>query len=313
MSNKVNSKKTKSKKEIIKSEKEQAIEQARNAENFLPLYSDCYFAKKKRTGSMGLTVSIYAGILFGMLSFASKFKFTLAVVLLILSVVVALYQIFLARYIMDWRKVPGTKLQPDGAIKRSMFGMERKISYSDLQQDISNGHMCYGDTAIQVGKGKNKLFFHYEIGDSIAQKHVNLCYRVLQKYITVKLLPFEKSGLELLDKKYYYDKNRKKQTISLCIALLLFYVYVGGGGLKTVENAIFCTLIFVPWECFSLYVLSKNAFLTKANHEKLQKFLNTCQDVKLKGNLKGKYSGWVRFILMAMLVIAGNSFIILAL
>lgn len=311
MSNKVSSKKNK--KEIIKSGKEQAIEQARNAENFLPLYSDRYFAKKKQTGSMWLTVSIYVGILFGMLSFASKFQFTLAVVLLILSVVVALYQIFFARYIMDWRKMPGTKLQPDGAIKQSMFGMERKISYSDLQQDISDGHMCYGDTAIQVGKGKNKLFFHYEIGDSVAQKHINTCYRELQKYLTVKLLPFEKSGLELLDKKYYYDKSRKRQTLSLCIASLFFYAYVAGGGLKTIEDVIFPTLLLMPWECFSLYVLSKNAFLTKANHEKLQKFLNTCPDVKRKGNLKGKYSGWVRFILMAMLVIAGNSFMILAL
>lgn len=298
---------------MIKSEKEQTIEKARNAENFLPLYADYYFEKKKRSGSMWLTVSIYACIMFGMLSFASEFKFNLAVVLLIFFVLVVLYQIFLAKHLMNWQKMLGAKLQPDGAIKQNMFGMKRKISYYDLQQDISDGYMCYGDTAIQVGKGKNKLSFHYEIGDSIAQKHVNACYRELQKYLTVKLLPFKKSGLELLDKKYYYDKSRKRQTISLCIALLLFFAYVAGGGLKTTEDAIFSTLFLVPWECFSLYVLSKNAPLTKENHEKLQEFLNAYPDVKLKGNLKGKYSGWIRFILMAVLVIACNSFIILAL
>lgn len=299
---------TKSKKATLKSEKETAIERARNAKNFLPLYSNYYFEKKNLSGRKWLLIAVYVMIMFGIISYASEFQSSVITFFLILSVLVVLYQMLAAGWIKNRKKLLGTWLQPDGAVKQNLFGIERKISYYDLEQEIAGGHMRYGDTGIRVGKGRNRLVFHYEIGDSSAQKHVEECYRELQRYIKVKLLPYEKKGLELLDKKFYYERNRRNHTISLCIALLVFFAYAAGSSLKIMEEAVFPTLLLMPWECFSLYILSRNAALSRDNHEKLQELLDTYPGV----NLKGKYAGWVRYILMTVLVIAGNCLIVFA-
>ena len=174
--------------------KDTEIEELRLKEHFLPLYSDYYFEKKRGKRDGVLSICVVAFILFLLINVFTKFENTFPIVCFIIVLFVIFYNTVFFDKIMKKKKMLGFFLRPDGVTGNDYFGRSKRISYIDLRQDILNGHMKYEETGITVGNGRNKMVFHYEIGDSKAQKHVQECYEELERYIQIKLRPYEKKG-----------------------------------------------------------------------------------------------------------------------
>lgn len=295
------------KKQETKADKERTIEQARREEYFLPKYSDYYFEKQKAVSLWSLLGYVYVSIIF-LLIIAESNDLSASFVWICLAIigVGVLYLCVLKKYINQRKMLYGAQIMPEGIVVKGAWGYEHRISYYDLQQEIAQGHMKYADTGIELGKGKNKLTFHYEIGDSAAQKHVKKCYAQLQKYIIEKLIPYEKQGLELLDKRYFYAKSRRRYLILLGVASFIFFVFVRAGVIVTILGAVIYSPMIGGLEYFGLFRLSKNAVLTMQNYDKMQQML----EEHPKMQFRGKYVGWIGFLVAAVLVLLWNLWLV---
>ncbi|MBQ6888781.1 MAG: hypothetical protein IJN54_14870 [Lachnospiraceae bacterium] len=286
-------------------EKKSTIESVRTAEGFLPEYSDFYFERKKQPSFFKYILS-YLFIIFLICLIDIDYNNKKSPgFLTIIGIAVLLYQLFIKKHIIDHKKLYGAKLEYHGIVKVSAYGEQPPVSYQEIEQAVAAGDFRYEDTGLRIGSGTQKLLFHYEIGDSIAQKHVEECYALLQKHLNIKLPPFEKKGLDLLDRKYFYEKKCKTHTISLICALIIFFIYYSAS-VRHISNMYFLASLFCPWECFSLYCLSKNGKLAVRNRMLLQKAFQDYPQVRFGW----QYAGYAHFLITALLLILGNYFII---
>ena len=296
----------KEKKLSKKAQKAAAIEALRTEDGFLPQYSDFYFEKKKQF-SIGYNIKYILGYLLVILffngivqDFGSRFW---SVYLCIIISLVTYY--IIKKAVINRQMKCGTRLEEYNFIKTGFFGEKPPISYSVIEQAVSAGDIHYGKTGLRIGHGAGKLVFHYEIGDSKAQKHMEECHTILQHHLTSKLPPFEKKGLDLLDRKYFYEKSRRTHTISLLCALLGFLIFYSAGIPQT-EGLFIIAMIFCIWECLSIYYLGKSGKLSERNHVCLQKEFADYPNAKFGW----KYTGYTYFIVVSVIVICVNYWII---
>ncbi len=299
---------TQVKKQSKRAQRAAALKALRTAEGFLPQYSDFSFAKDQLLSYWRFLFS-YLFIIFFIalhdIALAEEFVVFLKHVILWFIIIFVLYSLVLSPLLLRRRKKCGARLEEYNIVKTGLFGQKPPISYSVIEQAVRAGDIHYGKTGLQIGHGSAKLVFHYEIGDSKAQKHMEECHAILQRHLTSKLPPFEKKGLDLLDRRYFYKKSRRNHTLSLIGALLLFLLFYFDG-ISQLGVVITLAIIFCIWECISLYYLGANGKLSERNQAALQKEFADYPNARFGW----RYTGYAYFILISVLVICANLLII---
>lgn len=283
----------------------QTPEQIRAESGFLPKYSDFYFEKKKNQNNVWKYVLCYAALII-LLPALAKHNGIHPGTVLVCAVVLLILVCLVPHTFFKNRKLLGAKLTDEGIVRITAFGTKPPIPYSHIEQTVAAGDFRYKDAGLQIGHGSEKLVFHYEIGNSTAQKHIEDCHRLLQTHMQRTLPPFEKKGLDLLDRRYFYKKSRRNQVISLLGAtafFLLFYVLAE----RSMASLLLTGIIFGGWECLSIISLGKNAKLDARNQTMLKHNFKDCPHAAFGWN----YTGYLVYILALVLLLPFNAFIIL--
>lgn len=237
-----------------------------------------------------------------------KFKEPVANFFLIFGVILCLYIFWIRDEIFYKKAFKGVYLYEDGIHKKNFFGGEVIIPYEKIESQIRSGAMEYSDTGIEVGKGSSKLSFPYEIGRKRTQNRIQKCLTQLQNHVQVKLLPYEETLLEHFDKRYYYNRKRKRHLRWLCVALFLTACGLPN---MAVSGQIAVAVILCLWECISLFCLFKNAIYTKINTQglvtALAKFPEVCD------RMVSEFQGYFWFAVAAIGVISVNLWVIIRL
>lgn len=292
------------KKQSKAKQKAAAIEALRTADGFLPQYSDFYFEKKKQVSIRKFVVGyVFVIIFFNLI--LHDFDSQIWGVFLQIIIILLFYYFGIKKPVMNRRKKCGARLEEYNIVKTTFFGEKPPISYSCIEHAVSSGDFHYGKTGLRIGHGAEKLVFHYEIGDSKAQKHMEECHAMLQRHLTSTLPPFEKKGLDLLDRKYFYEKSLRNQILSLLgalLAFLIFYVVMP----SSTEGTVFMGMVFGIWQCLSLYYLGKSGKLLERNHAYLLKEFADCPNA----GFGRQYTGYAYFIITAIILICANYLII---
>ena len=280
----------------------------RKTPGFLPKYSDYYFEKKKQSRMGWIFATFYPSFLTFCADIDTHFEyFWMHVVCGVFGVLFVLVLV-IEPLVLKGRKKLGIYLQPTQALRVGLWGKESPVYYSEMDAAVSSGRVSFEDTGIQIGQGPNKMVFHYEIGDSEAQKHVEECYGMLQSHIRAKLPRYEKKALDLLDRRFFYERSRKRCVLSLFLAVLSFWLF-SLPGVNTLEYAIVLCAIFGIWDCVSLKTLFQSAVFshrtTKALHEIYADYPH--------GHLGWDKSGYLWFGVMAVFTVLCNCAIILSL
>lgn len=282
-----------------------ALKALRVADGFLPKYSDFYFEKKKNIHPWKYVFGYVLVILFSD-SLLDNFDDCFLTIMLCYIIALFLYHNLITVPVRNRRQKCGARLEEYGIVKTTFFGEKAPIPYSRIEQAVSSGDICYGSTGLRIGHGSGKLVFHYEIGDSKAQTHMEECHALLQKHLTSKLPPFEKKGLDLLDRKYFYKKAQRNQTFSL-LGAFLFFCSMYCTGMRTISGSFFLACIFGPWECSSLYSICKSGKLAERNHVFLKKEF---ADYPAAG-FGWHYAGYAYAVLAAIVLTVANFLILM--
>ncbi len=203
--------------------KAQEIAKLRKERGFLPQYSEYHFNKKEHEG---LTLSILLLMLTGFFwGLASDFDYEITIVNILAVFCVVQFPVYLFISMLNSRvkKRKGFYIEPNEIRTDLLYRPYGNISYDDLRSDIQNGHLYYQTEGLALGSKKNRLVFHYEIGDSTAQAHIQACYALLQEYLHLQLPPLTKNTFLLLDKRYYYRNFAGKCLISLGLSVVALY------------------------------------------------------------------------------------------
>lgn len=286
---------------------EKELDRRRKTNDFLPEYSDFYFETKQQRKTSRVIISTHNLILFSIMALIMLFKKTIVNAIAISSLVFVFYYCRVHPPIMNKKKLCGTTFYKDSAEKKDFSGNKTSIAYSEIEQEILAGNMRYGHTGMQIGKGRNRLTFHYEIGDVKAQQHVEQCYNVLKSRLNTPLLPYDSKIRDLMDRKYFYKKSRRNQTISLVAALLTF-LFFSVNEFSNMGFAIIASIILCFWECTTFKLLFRNAKLNCKNHDNLTRILSKDHPNAKYGY---KYAGYLCFAVDTVLTLLGNLLIIL--
>lgn len=274
---------------------------------FLPKYSKLYFEKKKNaSGVFGMTL-LYSGLIYGAIAWGYLTNGGYSVMsrwLVIFAIVIfGIYLICVCSNTEKKREKYGMNLSYEGVQRITGHGMEETISYQVYEEAVKAGQYHYDKTGLVIGKGKNKLVFHYEIGNAKAQENIRECYKVLQEHMQVELPPFETKGLGLLDKRYFYKKSLRNQTLSLLCATLLLLVVA-----NNVTEAVGMGVVIVcPWEYISLYILFKDAVMLSKNHAAIKEAFAKCENMRMGS----RYDGYLYFAGVLVVLMCLNTMILL--
>ena len=293
--------------------KAKRIEEERRAEGFLPQYSDYYFESKSESG---VSVSIFVLMLSGFFGgLASEFDFENGFLNFLFFICIAQFVVFvlLAIFCDDLKKVKGYYLEPDGIRTDLYFRPFGTISYETVNEAVKNGRIYYRTEGLVIGTGADKLTFHYEIGDSKAQKHIQDTYALLQTHIYEKLPPFDARIFDLLDRRYFYKKSLRKRMLVLVIALFVFVGLLAAmpirfsGSSSIIITSVIETVGVIGFELVCLFEIYRFAKLYAKNLEALREKCIEYQNIRFGR----KYSGYVLVLAALFLVILVNLFVIL--
>ena len=239
--------------------KDQEIDKLRKERGFLPQYSDYHFNKKENDGlGLSITLLLLAGLFWGL---ADDFDYEIVIfnILAVFCVVQFPVYLFFSTFYSRVKKKKGYLISPNEIRTDLLFRPLGSISYDDLRSDIQNGYLYYQTKGLALGSKKNRLVFHYEIGDNISQAHIQACYALFQEYLHLQLPPLTKKTFLLLDKRYYYRNFAGKCLISLILSVIalftmhLIYPFTFDGSGTSIVLFIIRTLVLVFWSGYTLY------------------------------------------------------------
>lgn len=272
--------------------KKSETEIRRDEEGFLPKYSDRYFARIPKRRAIAGFVCGFIGIEAFLAAQERYFYSTGWNIVTFLCIAVVFYVIWPCRYVIKRKKMIGSWVRSTGIEQENFFGGTRMIPYAFYDEMLQRQKYYYKATCFQVGTGRNKLCFPYEIGNRRAKDHVQDVHKRLRPYLKEKL-PVYYSCCGLLDRKYFYRKNRRLHSIILWIVMFLFL------GLRPditrLAQAGICGAILGVVMSIALYYIFKDAVLEQKVWEDLKKKLPDCWS-HVEGN---PYMGWIVFWLEA--------------
>ena len=186
--------------------------------NFLPKYPKNYFKNQKGLRSFWKMISIGISIIFGILACIDKFEKQWELNVFYFGIALLLFYIFIHPVWMDAKKKKGYKFEEDRIYVFNILGKQtRMIAYQTMEKAVQKRQVRCKNNGLVIGKGRNKICFLYEPGSLEAAKRVRQCYDMLQKHIEPALPCFRQTGQDLLDRRAFYRRCRKRQTILLLI------------------------------------------------------------------------------------------------
>ena len=186
--------------------------------NFLPKYPKNYFKNQKGLRSFWKMISIGISIIFGILACIDKFEKQWELNVFYFGIALLLFYIFIHPVWMDAKKKKGYKFEEDRIYVFNILGKQtRMIAYQTMEKAVQKRQGRCKNNGLVIGKGRNKICFLYEPGSLEAAKRVRQCYDMLQKHIEPALPCFRQTGQDLLDRRAFYRRCRKRQTILLLI------------------------------------------------------------------------------------------------
>ena len=276
---------------------------------FLPKYSKIYFENQKGYRAIGIASSAFLAFIFGLITILDKYKQQFILNWFYVSIAVLVYFLLLHNIRMDYRKKRGYSFGEEGVTVIGGNGKERRmIPYSELENAAARRQIHAKGKGLVIGWGTKKLCFFYEPGDEEAQKQVRKCYAMLQNHITTQLPRFRKTGQDLLDRRFFYKRSRRNQTILLAIGTFLIWVVCQEGSGADPFTIMFLAICIGICECANLVILYKSAVFGQSNCMKLKKEFEGDERIRC-GN---PYFGKIYFAVIAVFTFVFNFSMILS-
>lgn len=248
---------------------------------FLPYYSERYFKKRKNKSEGKWVFALIAGSMIIPLATVVHEKPDQISAYLILACIIAATAYFLSfsKFITKRKEEKGFWLKEDGIVQTGMF-KRNFISYAEYDEAVRNGQYFYETEGLRIGKGSRKLVFFYEIGNKSAQEDILACYEELQRHMVQPLPALPAKDLDLFDRKYFYEKNRRAYVLLLALAFFVFLI------VTRTQTFNYGTLLLVGggfclWETYCYAGIFENAVFSARNYEALKKsFPNQMHAIK---------------------------------
>lgn len=275
------------KNEKEKSKKDEIVKR-REAEGFLPKYSERYFAGKGKSRLIWGFICAFIGIEAFLAAEERAFYSAGWNMVAFFSIAVVIYVIWPCGRVLKRKKMLGFWLRQEGIEQELFFGGTRMLPYSYYDGLLCEEKYYYKDSCFQIGKGRDKLCFPYEIGNQKAKNHVHDFHKRLRPYLNEKM-PTYYSCCGVLDRKYFYRKNRRIHSAILWVTTLVFW------GLRSditrIGQAGVCGAVVGAIASIALYYIFKDAVLEQKVWDDLKKKLPDCWS-HVQGN---PYMGWIVF------------------
>ena len=139
-----------------------------------------------------------------------------------------------------------------------------------------------------IGKGRNKICFLYEPGSLEAAKRVRQCYDMLQKHIEPALPCFRQTGQDLLDRRAFYRRCRKRQTILLLIGSFFAGVFCHNSSDPDATVMLIAAVVVGFCETLTLLSLYGTILLEAENEKKITREFKETDYIRAKDARFGK-------------------------
>ena len=298
---------------IQKPDKRKRIEDHRRRPGFLPQYSDFYFEKKEENGlSLSILILMFSGFFLGL---AQDLDYENTFVNFLLFLCIAQFVLKLLLLVLDEqvKKLNGFYLEKAQIQTDLFFRPYGSIPYDHIREAFQNDKIYYKTEGLVIGRKPEQLTFHYEIGDSVAQKHVQDCYELLQSRLAIPLPPLRTKTFDLLDRRYYYRQCMKKYCLSLfvafialCIMHLLYPFSLDGSFTSGLFFGIRITILTI-WDLFAIYRFYQSAVFYEKTLAALKTEFHSFPNVRF-GHA---YAGYVFFYLSVFLFILASCLFII--
>lgn len=275
---------------------------------YMPKFSNLHFKEKEyEYNTVIWFVCMYAVI--GIFVISVNMDVIKLIMTFVTAVVIWLFVLIYRIISVRMKKRCGYYFKADKIERVTWYKTRKIITYDALKADIEAGCMRYGRTGIEVGKGKRKIEFAYEIYEPKKQKQVRQCYMTLNKRAGIKLLPYDKRIFSDVDALYHYDRKRVYNLLML-IALMGAFAFVVvkniNGRLKS-SITIILTLIIVLLMCLNLFKMFQSIKMTEKYIERIKTCLKEYENVKVYGRVKS----YVLFAVSVVCVVVWNAFVVL--
>ena len=183
------------------------------------------------------------------------------------------------------KKKKGTLLGEEGTIRKTYNNREIKVPYSEWKEAFKRGNYRFNKESYEFRCGGEVLRFHFEVGDSKAQQHIQECYKKFEEKIGEKLPKLTSAEIGLFDRKYFYTKKYRNTCIYCGIVFGIGTALLAGGENIRIPVAIIYGLV----NAGLFFSLLANAKLYYKNAVKL----NTAFKEFNKGDVAFKWGGWI--------------------
>ena len=260
-------------------------DEIRKAKDFLPEYSDFYFEKRKGSLFVYIVLLAIAGGIIGFMTSAIVHDSRL-VLKTELYIFLGLVIFGILRKVSTFGKYKkGTILGENETIRKTYNNKEIKVPYSEWKESFKKGNYRFNRESYEFRCRGEILRFHFEVGDSKAQKHIGECYKKFEEKIGEKLPKLTSAEIGLFDRKYFYTKKYRNTCISLGIVFGIGMAILAGGENIRIPVAIIYGLVNT-----GLFVsLLSNSKLYYKNAVKL----NIAFKEFNKGNVSFKWGGFI--------------------
>ena len=238
--------------------------------NFLPKYPKNYFKNQKGLRSFWKMISIGISIIFGILACIDKFEKQWELNVFYFGIALLLFYIFIHPVWMDAKKKKGYKFEEDRIYVFNILGKQtRMIAYQTMEKAVQKRQVRCKNNGLVIGKGRNKICFLYEPGSLEAAKRVRQCYDMLQKHIEPALPCFRQTGQDLLDRRAFYRRCRKRQTILLLIGSFFAGVFCHNSSDPDATVMLIAAVVVGFCETLTLLSLYGTILLEAENEKKI--------------------------------------------
>ena len=257
--------------------------------NFLPKYPKNYFKNQKGLRSFWKMISIGISIIFGILACIDKFEKQWELNVFYFGIALLLFYIFIHPVWMDAKKKKGYKFEEDGIYVFNILGKQtRMIAYQTMEKAVQKRQVRCKNNGLVIGKGRNKICFLYEPGSLEAAKRVRRCYDMLQKHIEPALPCFRQTGQDLLDRRAFYRRCRKRQTILLLIGSFFAGVFCHNSSDPDATVMLIAAVVVGFCETLTLLSLYGTILLEAENEKKITREFKETDYIRAKDARFGK-------------------------
>ncbi len=268
-------------------------------EGFLPRWTNYHFERTDYyNGIFAVLAMVAIGLLYGVFAVVADGRLRMPVTLAGIFLLAAVF--IIAALVEKRQKKAGTMLLEDRTVSRDLFGRASSVTYAEWSTAVSEGGFRITEEGYLIRRGKDRLLFGYEAGDSKMQGHVLDLYAKFREKVP-GLPEMTAEGIGSLDRRFTYEKNSWGGVVGAAVCSLFSLA----GKLFGYPQNIFVYAVCAAVQLHALYRMFANAVMMEKVTEKVN------GELKLEGerSLSGR-SGYIRFYAASAVILVLNLLII---